>query len=439
MRLVAICILLVVLTGCNPSGQQSQLNEPAKASDSKSPPSGSVAPAPSAASPGAASQATPTNDGAPLEEIADQSFQVELESWGKVRFVSAKRANADGRKELVLSLKDAEGHTLYTFPQPKLTASWNFESVKAVSFKDVDGDGKKDVIVLADYVTGKGSRGSAAITAPSIFIQKDKSFVSDVEIDNRLNASGKISTVSDVVAFFKAKAKTDAAQTPTDTDSNATLEKVNRSLCSRVAAYNMSEDEIVRTYEDEYAKNELDRSEHGQDEMYRYIGECFQQETDKLLANDSKLKTQTDAIHQTVNEAISELSSIDYTRNGGGTMWIHGGNRTIGLYGYRMNVYVKMKLSDPKSASKKYDALVEKLDSNLDKLKEQGVQGLEELMDTKRVKEAQEGFDSKFPKLNTALQKFKELTSDKDEASLYLLELLTKRVGASIDEQRSMR
>ncbi|WP_088830936.1 hypothetical protein [Paenibacillus tyrfis] len=436
MRLWAICILLTVLTGCNPSGQQSQLNESAKASDSKSPPSGSAAPAPSTASPGAASQAAPANDGAPLEEIADQSFQVELESWGKVRFVSAKRANADGRKELVLSLKDAEGHTLYTFPQPKLVASWNFESVKAVSFKDVDGDGKKDVIVLADYVTGKDLGGKAAITAPSIFIQKDKSFVSDVEIDNRLNASGKISTVSDVVAFFKAKAKPDAAQSPTDTDSNATLEKVNRNLCSRVAASHMSEDEIVRTYENEYAKNELDRSEHGQDEMYRYIGECFQQETDKLLANDSKLKTQTDAIHQTVNEAISELSSIDYIRDGGGTMWLHDGIRTHGLYGYRMNVYVNMKLNNPKSASKKYDALIEKLDSNLDKLKKQGVKGLEELTDAQGVKEAEKDFDARFSKLSTALQKLKELTSDKDEASLYLLELLTKRVGASIDENR---
>ncbi|MCP1308802.1 hypothetical protein [Paenibacillus tyrfis] len=436
MRLLAIGILLAVLTGCNPSGQQSQLNEPAKASDSTSPPSGSAAPAPSAASPSAASQTAPANDGASVEEIADQSFQLELESWGKVRFVSAKRTNADGHKELLLSLKDAEGQTLYTFPQPKLVASWNFESVKAVSFKDVDGDGKKDVIVLADYITGKGSGGSAAVTAPSIFVQKEKSFVSDYETDNRLNASGKMTTVSDVVAFFKAKAKPDAVQTTPDSDSNATLEKVNRNLCSRVVVSNMSKDEIVQTYEDEYGKHELDRSERGQDEMYRYIGECFQQETDKLLANDSKLKTHTDAVHQTVNEAISELSNIDYIRDGGGTMWIHDGNRTIGLYGYRMNVYAKMKLNDPKSASKKYDSLAEKLDSNLAKLKEQGVKGLEELTDAQGVKEAEKDFDARFSKLNTALQKFKELTSDKDEASLYLMELLTKRVGASIDENR---
>lgn len=435
MRLVALSLLFALLAGCNPSGQQSQLHEPAKASDANSPSAGSAGPV----SPTIPSQTAPSSGGASVEEIADQSFLVELESWGKVRFVSAKRVNADGRKELVLSLKDAEGHTLYTFPQPKLVESWNFESVKAVSFKDVDGDGKKDVIVLADYITGKDSAGSAVVTAPSIFVQKDKSFVSDYDTDNRLNASGKISTVSDVVAFFKAKAKPDAAQTAPDSDSNATLEKVNRNLCSRVAASNMSEDEIVRTYEDEYDKHELDRSERGQDEMYRYIGECFQQETDKLLANDSKLKTQTDAIHQTVNEAISELSSIDYIRNGGGTMWIHGGYRAIGLYGYRMNIYVKMKLNNPKSASKKYDTLAEKLDSNLDKLKEQGVKGLEELTDAQRVKEAEKGFDSEFPKLNTALQKFKELTSDKDEASLYLMELLTERVGASIDEQRSLR
>ncbi|XOK64609.1 hypothetical protein ACJ7K1_16410 [Paenibacillus elgii] len=435
MRLLALCLLFAILAGCEPSGQQSRLDEPAKASDANSPPAGSAGPV----SPAIPSQAAPASGGASVEEIADQSFQVELESWGKVRFVSAKRMNADGRKELVLSLKDAEDHTLYTFPQPKLVESWNFESVKAVSFKDVDGDGKKDVIVLADYVTGKGSGGSIAMTVPSIFVQKDKSFVSDYDTDKRLNASGKITTVSDVVAFFKAKAKLEGAQTAPDSDNNATLVKVNRNLCSRVTVSNMSEDEIVQTYENEYAKHELDRSEHGQDEMYRYIGECFQQETDKLLANDSKLKTQTDAIHQTVNEAISELSGIDYIRDGGGTMWIHGGNRTIGMYGYRLNVYANMKLNHPKPASKKYDGLAEKLDSNLAKLKEQGVKGLEELTDAQGVKEAEKDFDTRFSKLSTALQKFKELTSDKDEASLYLLELLTKRVGASIDEPKSMR
>ncbi|MGF9914206.1 hypothetical protein ABEX47_12810 [Paenibacillus ehimensis] len=434
MRMLSLCLIFVILAGCDPSGQQSRPNEPAKASDSKSPPSGSAAPVPPAASPTVPSQVAPASGSASVEEIADQSFQVELESWGKVRFVSAKRANADGRKELLLSLKDAEGGTLYTFPQPKLVASWNFEAVKAVSFKDVDGDGKKDVIVLADYVAGKESGGSAAVTAPSIFVQKDKSFVSDDDTDNKLNASGKIKTVSDVMAFFKANEG--AAQTVPDADGNATLEKVNRNLCSRVVASSMSEGEIVRTYENEYAKHELNGPEHGQDEMYRYIGECFQRETDKWLGNDSKLKTQTDAIHQTVNEAISALSGIDYVRDGGGTMWVHDGNRTIGIYGYRMNVYAKMKLNHPKSAAKKYDALVEKLDSNLAKLKEQGIKGLEELTDAGGVKEAQKEFDAKLSELENSLHKFRELTSDKDEASLYLMELLTKRVGASIDENR---
>lgn len=428
MRRLALCLLFTILAGCSMSGREGGLNEPSKASESNTFPSGSAASVPQAAAPEVPSQAAPEGALASVEEIADQSFQVELESWGKIRLVSAKRANADGRKELLLSLKDAEGHPLYTFPRPKLVASWSFESVKAVSFRDVDGDGKKDVIVLADYVTGQESGGSAAVTAPSLFVQKDKSFGSDVDIDSELYASGKITTVSDVMAYFQEKEETDAAQTA--------LEKVNRNLCLRVAASGMSEDEIVRTYENEYAKHELDLSEHGQDEMYRYIGECFQQETDNLLAKNNKLKIRTDAIHQTVNEAISALSGIDSVLDGGGTMWIHDGIRTRGIYGYRMNVYANMKLDHPKPASKAYDELAEKLESDLRKLKEQGVKAGEELTDPQGVQEAEKDFDSRFSELNAALQKFIELTSDKDEASLYLMELLTKRVGASIHENR---
>ncbi|MFC5468146.1 hypothetical protein ACFPPD_05390 [Cohnella suwonensis] len=191
-----------------------------------------------------------------------------------------------------------------------------------VSFKDIDQDGKKDVIVLADYLTGPGSEGNVPFTVPTVFIQKDKEFISDLDLDSSLYSSGDITMVSDVVAYFKKK---------------TTQEEVNIRLCRKVLAPNMEEGMIEETY-------------------------------------------------------------------GGGTMWGHNGNREIGFLKYYMNKYVKMKQKGAAASS------------------------------PKDVKEAEKEFDDELQGLNTEIQKFKKLTSEKDDAGLLLLNHLVDRVGSSVNE-----
>ncbi|WP_219837198.1 hypothetical protein [Paenibacillus sp. R14(2021)] len=143
-RLLVLIAGVFILAGC-----QNDTNS-FKAVNGSKPPAAHTAESSTAATKGATQRDTQVESKALVEDIPIQTFDVELESWGKVRFVSTKRVNPDGGSELLLTLQDANKRTLFTFPQPELAAARNFESLAAVSFKDVDKDGKKDVIVLAE-------------------------------------------------------------------------------------------------------------------------------------------------------------------------------------------------------------------------------------------------------------------------------------------------
>ena len=52
-----------------------------------------------------------------------------------------------------------------------------FDSVEAVGFQDIDGDGAKDVIVIINYVTGAGPQGMMPRKTIRIFSSQDNGFV----------------------------------------------------------------------------------------------------------------------------------------------------------------------------------------------------------------------------------------------------------------------
>lgn len=96
----------------------------------------------------------------PENIIKEQCFEVELDGWGKVTFVSASPVSGKGEAEFFL-FKD--GKKVYTFPGSRTPQPDEFVEVRAVSFTDYNKDGKKDVIVLASYRNGGSTRSVAEI------------------------------------------------------------------------------------------------------------------------------------------------------------------------------------------------------------------------------------------------------------------------------------
>ena len=92
--------------------------------------------------------------------IPEQSFETELDGWGKIFFVSVMPQGESGAPRFML-IKN--GETVYTFPEPSKNPDGKFEAVSAVAFQDYNKDGKKDVIVLAEYGSGENRRNEAMV------------------------------------------------------------------------------------------------------------------------------------------------------------------------------------------------------------------------------------------------------------------------------------
>lgn len=133
-----------------------------------------------------------------------QSFQTTFEGFGKVRFVSTY-GYTEGFRKFFFFLLDDQGHILYPFPDFYGNREWvaRYGGVEAVAFKDVNKDGLKDVIIIADV--DNGIHGSGRVDEFSIadiyFQKKNKTFTTIPTLDEALNDQGHNQTIKDVVQY----------------------------------------------------------------------------------------------------------------------------------------------------------------------------------------------------------------------------------------------
>ncbi|MGP0576491.1 DUF4163 domain-containing protein [Paenibacillus peoriae] len=133
-----------------------------------------------------------------------QSFQTTLEGFGKVRFVSTY-GYPEGLRKFFFFLLDDQGHILYSFPYFYGNREWvaRYGGVEAVAFKDVNKDGLKDVIVIANV--DNGIHGSGRVDEFSMggiyFQKKNKTFTTIPTLDEALNDQGHNQTVKDVIQY----------------------------------------------------------------------------------------------------------------------------------------------------------------------------------------------------------------------------------------------
>ena len=129
--------------------------------------------------------------------IESQSFMVNINSWGNVKFVSGK-LTAGNHIPTVFYLTNEKGDILYQFVDVPFPYSVD---VKAVSFVDVNKDGLKDVIIIVvDNYNGSGQ------TIATVCFQKaDGSFANDPKLYQEINASGNNKDIETVKNFLSKK------------------------------------------------------------------------------------------------------------------------------------------------------------------------------------------------------------------------------------------
>lgn len=134
------------------------------------------------------------NGFAPVE---DQTFMVDLNSWGNVKFVSGK-LTAGSHVPVVFYLTNEDGDILYNF---NAVLPYSVD-IKAVSFKDVDKDGLKDIIIIVEDNYDGASGGTIA----TVYFQKaEGSFLNDTELDQEINESGNNEDINAVTNFLLSK------------------------------------------------------------------------------------------------------------------------------------------------------------------------------------------------------------------------------------------
>lgn len=93
-------------------------------------------------------------------KIEEQSFDVELDDWGKVQFVAYAPNTYDYTNDDVVFELQREGETIFEFPgvqrddgngADNIRINDRFEAVLAVTFQDYNKDGYKDVVIINQY------------------------------------------------------------------------------------------------------------------------------------------------------------------------------------------------------------------------------------------------------------------------------------------------
>lgn len=112
-------------------------------------------------------------------KIAEQSFDVSLEDWGEVTFVSCKPQFQDFEDASFFLIRG--DRILYQFPYLRednniLGYMGIFDNVGAVAFRDINGDGKKDIIIVTYYCYRAGTTDMVLRTGVKIYIAGENEF-----------------------------------------------------------------------------------------------------------------------------------------------------------------------------------------------------------------------------------------------------------------------
>lgn len=123
--------------------------------------------------------------------LEEQSFQVKLNDWGEVRFVSYEpdHAGENPLEDVTFYLLRGE-EILYQFPYigTEDTSDYGmYYDVKFVVFTDTNADGKEDVVIGAEYITGAGPQGAIPHVVVRIYEDYGDHFIYNEGFSDKIN------------------------------------------------------------------------------------------------------------------------------------------------------------------------------------------------------------------------------------------------------------
>ncbi|MEY8392698.1 hypothetical protein AALA98_15315 [Lachnospiraceae bacterium 45-W7] len=135
--------------------------------------------------------------------IPEQSFDIVLVDWGEVTFVSCKPLPWRSYRETPFFLVK-DNQILYKFPSQNGSGGL-FDSVGAVAFRDINDDGKDDIIIIINYITGAGPQGVIPRPTVRIYLAGENEFylAEDIEADVTQHILEKDMTIDNICNFLQ--------------------------------------------------------------------------------------------------------------------------------------------------------------------------------------------------------------------------------------------
>jgi hypothetical protein len=122
-------------------------------------------------------------DGIAVDE--EQSFATNIDDFGPVYFISGYYQDGDGIDKAAFFFASSENNWIYEFPEYYGNALQNnLYAISDVKILDIDKDGKKDVLIISEYIFGAGAQGAVPQSVAAVYFRRGDEF----ENDDRFNA-----------------------------------------------------------------------------------------------------------------------------------------------------------------------------------------------------------------------------------------------------------
>ena len=132
--------------------------------------------------------------------VEQHQFDANLGNFGNVTFAPFWE-DRFGESQIHYYLL-RNGNPVYEFPD-FTAAQGKFDGIRAVSPRDVNSDGKLDIIIMADYLPENAGLNASAKTTSGIYINNGNSFRFDRGLTNQVNNNPDINSINDIVSALR--------------------------------------------------------------------------------------------------------------------------------------------------------------------------------------------------------------------------------------------
>ncbi len=123
------------------------------------------------------------------EVSAEQAFRVTLDDWGAVEVaIGCASPESGGSRCAVLAAR--KGSLLAKEPVGD-SAKWQVCEPSALAFRDVDGDGKTDILAMVDCDTGIGPSIAQPLQVGEVLFHRGDTLKPDARVTKVLEALGR--------------------------------------------------------------------------------------------------------------------------------------------------------------------------------------------------------------------------------------------------------